>query len=120
MMEAVATGMDVTRQTLVLWVDPPLQEIAKKTSARFTVTVQNQGFENVRVRVGGLNAPTRWMEPGDTTFDLSPHEVKSYPLTITPPEAMPEGGYHFEITCMREGGVGEYVSSLGKVVIKGK
>jgi mannose/cellobiose epimerase-like protein (N-acyl-D-glucosamine 2-epimerase family) len=118
MMEAVASGMDVTRQTLVLWIDPPLQEISKKGSVRINVTVQNQGFENVRVRVGGLNAPTRWMEPGDTSFDLSPHEVKSYPLTITPPEDMPEGDYHFEITCMPEGGVGEYVSALGKVVIQ--
>jgi hypothetical protein len=31
---------------------------------------------------------------------------------------MPEGDYHFEITCMRDGGVGEYVSVLGKVVVR--
>ncbi len=118
MMAPVVSGVDVTRETLALWIDPKLQEIAKEDSARFTITVQNQGFENVRIRVGGLSAPNRWMEPGDITFDLSPHEVKTYPLTITPPEGMPEGDYHFEITCMRDGGVGEYVSVPGKVVVQ--
>ena len=118
MMAPVADGMDVTRQTLALWADPPNQAIAKGSSAQFTVTVQNQGFENARVRVGGLSAPSRWMEPNDVTFDLSPHECKSYPLTITPPEGMPEGDYNFEITCIREGAVGEYVSRGGKITIR--
>jgi hypothetical protein len=118
MIAPVVDGMDVTRQTLAIWIDPPLQEISKGSSARFTVTVQNQGFESTQIRVGGLSAPSRWMEPGDTNFNLSPHESISYPLTITPPEGMPEGIYHFEITCMREGGVGEYASVSGKVVIR--
>ena len=118
MMAPVTSGMDVTRQTLALWIYPPFQEIAKGGSARFTVTVQNQGFESVRIRVGGLSAPARWMEPGDITFDLSPHQSKSYQLTITPPEGMPEGVYRFELTCMREGGVGEYVPAGGKVIIR--
>jgi mannose/cellobiose epimerase-like protein (N-acyl-D-glucosamine 2-epimerase family) len=117
MMAPVVGGADVTRQTLVLWIDPPSQEIAKGSSTRFNVTVQNQGFESVRVRVGGMTAPSRWMEPGDTTFELSPHECKSYPLTITPPKEMPEGVYHFEIACLPEGNVGEYVSTMGKVTI---
>jgi hypothetical protein len=30
---------------------------------------------------------------------------------------MPEGIYPFEITCMREGGVGEYVTAGGKVIM---
>ncbi|MCK5010885.1 MAG: hypothetical protein KAS98_10400, partial [Deltaproteobacteria bacterium] len=118
MMAPVVSGTDVTRQTLALWIDPPCQEIAKNNSAQFTVTVQNQGFEGVRIRVGGLSAPRRWMEPGDITLDLPPHEVRSYSLTITPPEGMPEGIYPFEITCMREGGVGEYVTAGGKVIIR--
>ena len=118
MMAPVVSGRDVTRQTITLWIDPPCQEIAKSNSAQFTVTVQNQGFEGVRIRVGGLSAPRRWMEPGDITLDLPPHEVTSYSLTITPPEGMPEGIYPFEITCMREGGVGEYVTAGGKVIIR--
>jgi hypothetical protein len=58
------------------------------------------------------------MEPGDITLDLSPHETKTYPLTITPPDGMPEGVYPFEITCLQEGEVGEYVSTGGKVIIQ--
>jgi mannose/cellobiose epimerase-like protein (N-acyl-D-glucosamine 2-epimerase family) len=118
MVAPVAGGTDVTRNTLKIWVDPPFQEIGKNNPARFTVTVQNQGFESARVRVGGLSAPTRWMEPGDITLDLSPHETKTYPLTITPPDGMPEGVYPFEITCLQEGEVGEYVSGEGKVIIQ--
>ena len=118
MMTPVVSGIDVTRQTLALWVDPPFQEILKEDTACFTVTVQNQGFESVRVRVGGLSAPNRWMEPSDVTFDLSPHEISSYQLSITPPKEMPVGIYPFEITCMRDGGVGEYVSAGGNIIIQ--
>jgi len=114
MMAPVTNALDVTRQTLALWINLPFQEISKASSVRFTVTVQNQGFESVRIRVGGLSALARWIEPDDTTFDLSPHQSKSYQLTITPPERMPEGVYHFELTCMCEDGVGEYVPAGGK------
>ena len=117
MMAPVASGMNVTRNTLAIWVDPQVEKIGKDGSARFKTTVQNQGFETERVRVGGLSAPSRWMEPSNTTFDLSPHEVKSYSIIITPPKGMPEGAYPFEITCMRAGEVGDYVSAWGKVVI---
>jgi hypothetical protein len=119
MMAPVSSGRDVTAKPLGLWIDPPSQQITKNGSARFTVTVQNQGFERARVRVGGLSAPTRWMEPGDSTFELSPHETNSYVLTVTPPQGMPEGTYYFELTCMYEGEVGEYVSVGGKLEIKG-
>jgi mannose/cellobiose epimerase-like protein (N-acyl-D-glucosamine 2-epimerase family) len=117
MMAPVASGMNVTRPTLALWIEPLHHTITKNSSARFTVTVQNQGFERARIRIGGLSAPSRWMEPSDITFDLSPHECTTYTLTITPPEGMPEGVYHFELACMREGGVGEYVPAYGKVTV---
>ena len=118
MVGPVADGLDVTRETLSLWLDPPVREIARGGSAQFTVTVQNQGFEQEKVRVGGLSAPSRWLEPADATFDLAPHECASYALSVTPPKEMPAGDYYMEITCMREGNVGEYVSQGGKIVIK--
>lgn len=118
MMMPVANNMDVTAKTLKIWLDPPAQEIAVNNSTRYRVTVQNQGFENVRTRVGGLTTPSRWMEPGDIVFDLAPHEIKSYTLTITPPRDMPGGVYPFEITCMPDGEVWEYVPAAGKVIIR--
>ncbi len=118
MMAPVADGIDVTRETLALWPDPPAREIVKGSSAQFTVTVQNQGFQREKVRVGGLSTPSRWLEPADSIFDLAPHECNSYALSITPPAEMPEGEYYTEITCMREGGVGSYVAKGGKVTIK--
>ena len=118
MMAPVAEGKDVTRQTLALWTDPPRLVIRGGSAAQLSVTVQNQGFEEVRVRVGGLSAPSRWLEPNDVTFDLAPHECTSYPVTVTPPKGMPAGDYYFEITCIPEGGVGDYVSRGGKITIK--
>lgn len=117
MVGAVASGMQVAGQMLSLWIDPAVQKIRKNSSARFTVTVQNRGFAAQKVRVGGLTAPSRWMEPGDITFDLAPHEIKTYELTITPPDNMPEGAYCFELTCLPEGPVGEYISAGGKLII---
>ena len=118
MVGPVADGLDVTRETLALWLDPPAREIGKGSSAQFTVTVQNQGFQREKVRVGGLSTPSRWLEPADITFDLAPHECTSYSLSITPPAEMPEGEYYTEITCMREGGVASYVAKGGKITIK--
>lgn len=58
------------------------------------------------------------MQPDDVVFDLAPHEVRSYSLTIRPPQDMPEGRYPFEITCLPEGPVGEYVAAGGTIVIR--
>jgi hypothetical protein len=117
MVGPVADGLDVTRETLALWLNPAVREISRGSSAQFTVTIQNQGFEQEKVRVGGLSSPSRWMEPADTTFDLAPHECTSYSLSVTPPREMPAGDYYIEITCMREGTVGGYVSQGGKITI---
>jgi len=116
MMAPVVAGMDVIENPIKLWLEPLSQEISGSSPASFTVTLQNQGFENMKIRVGGLSSPNRWMEPGDITLDLAPHEVKSYPLTITLPEGMPKGAYCFELTGMPEGEVGEYVAVGGKVI----
>ncbi|MEI6126928.1 MAG: hypothetical protein WCQ99_10305, partial [Pseudomonadota bacterium] len=118
MMAPVVNDLDITRKTLKIWIEPAVMEIALNSSARLTVTLQNQGFDNVRMRVGGMTAPIRWMDPGDIVFDLSPHELKSYTLTITPPKDMPPGVYPFEISAMREGEVGEYVPAVGKIIIR--
>ena len=118
MMAPVVNDLAVTGKALGIWIDPPVREIVMNSQAGFTVTVQNLGFESCRVRVGGLTAPSRWMEPGDIVFELAPHEVKSYPLTITPPKDMPQGYYPFEITCFPEGTVWDYVPVGGKVIIR--
>jgi mannose/cellobiose epimerase-like protein (N-acyl-D-glucosamine 2-epimerase family) len=118
MMTPVVNDVAVTRQTLCLWVDPQQQTIDRNSAGQCTVTVQNQGFEQQRVRIGGLTTPSRWMQPGDVVFDLAPHEVRSYSLTIRPPQDMPAGRYPFEITCMPEGAVAEYVAAGGMITIR--
>jgi uncharacterized membrane protein len=109
--------MDVTRETLYLAVEPHARNIRCGQSAQFTVTVQNQGFVPVKIRIGGLSTPTRWMLPEEMIFDLSSHEVNSYTVTITPPEDMPPGTYYFELTAAPAGEVAGYVAAGGKVII---
>jgi hypothetical protein len=58
------------------------------------------------------------MDPPEKFVDLTPHEVTSYKLTITPPAGIPSGPYYFEITVAPAGEVGEYVSVGGKVVVE--
>jgi len=118
MFAPVIDGVPVMRNTLRIWADPPAQTIKGGKSAHLTVTVQNQGFEPMKVRVGGLSAPTRWMEPPEMVVDLTPHQVSSYKLTITPPKGVPSGPYYFELTLAPAGEVGEYVAVGGKVVVE--
>jgi mannose/cellobiose epimerase-like protein (N-acyl-D-glucosamine 2-epimerase family) len=117
MVAPVAKDMEVTRQTLGLWIEPAIQEVAANGAALFTVTVQNQGFQRAGIRVGGLSTPSRWMHPGDMRFDLGPHQIATYRLCITPPPGMPAGVYPFELTCLYEGGVSQYVAAAGRVKI---
>jgi hypothetical protein len=117
MLSPITSGVDVTRNTLQLWIDQPVQQIRKGQSARCTVTIQNQAFEPLKVRIGGLSTPTRWMEPPELFVDLAPHEVKSYGLNITPPPDMPAGTYYFELTAIPVGEVADYVPAGGKIII---
>ena len=117
MLSPITNDIDVTRETLYLAVEPYALNISSGQPAQFTVTVQNQGFVPVKIRIGGLSTPTRWMQPEEKVFNLSSHEVKSYTVSITPPESMPPGTYYFEITAAPAGEVAGYVAAGGKIII---
>ncbi|MCX5899008.1 MAG: NEW3 domain-containing protein, partial [Proteobacteria bacterium] len=107
MLSPIVTDRDVTRNTLRIWIAQPVCSISRGQSALVSVTVQNQGFAPVHVRVGGLSTPTRWMNPPEMRMDLAPHEIKNYQLSITPPADMPAGTYPFELTAAPAGEVYE-------------
>ena len=117
MVGPVANGIDVTGQRLKIWVDRPCLEIERDGTGRLVVTVQNQGFDKMRTRIGGLTTPSRWMSPDDIVFELSPHETISHDFIVKPPKEMPPGSYCFEITCMQEGPVADYAAAAGKIVL---
>ena len=118
MLSPIVTDRDVTRNTLRIWIAQPVCSISRGQSALVSVTVQNQGFAPIHVRVGGLSTPTRWMNPSEMRMDLAPHEINNYQLSITPPDDMPAGTYPFELTAAPAGEVYEYVSAGGKVIIE--
>lgn len=117
MIRPIVEDREVTRQPLCLWLEPQREVIHSGESARFTITVQNLGFETFRIRIGGLSSPSRWMRPDDIVIELKPHEVYSYQLTIEPPPGMPVGRYPFEITCMPDGQIRDYVSVSGLIIL---
>jgi len=117
MLSPVVNDVDVARNTLRVWIEPASCSISQGRSAIVSVTVQNQGFAPVPVRVGGLSTPTRWMNPPEMRMDLAPHESKTCPITITPPADMPAGTYYFELTAAPAGEVFEYAAAGGKVII---
>ena len=117
MIQPVLQAKKVAQQPLHLWLDPQQQVIRSGETAQFIITVQNQGFETIKVRIGGLSSPSRWMSPSDIVIELKPHEVYSYQLTIKPPSGMPAGRYPFEITCMPYDKITEYVNISGLVVL---
>ncbi len=117
MLSPIINHIDVTRETLYLSVEPLVRSIQRGESAQFNVTVQNQGFAPVKVRVGGLSTPTRWMQPEETIVDLSPHAIHEYSLLIVPPEGIASGTYYFELTAVPAGEVANYVAARGKIII---
>jgi mannose/cellobiose epimerase-like protein (N-acyl-D-glucosamine 2-epimerase family) len=117
MLAPVVNDIDVTRNTLRLWITPAAASISRGQSAPFSIAVQNQGFAPVDVRVGGLSTPTRWMNPPETRMKLDPHELKIFQLSITPPADMPAGTYPFEITAVPAGEVFEYAAAGGNIII---
>lgn len=117
MLAPIVNNIDVTRNTLRLWIEPAACSVSPGASAHVSVSVQNQGFSPVPVRVGGLSTPTRWMDPPEMRMDLDPHESKTCRFRITPPADMPAGTYYFELTAAPAGEVFEYAAAGGKVII---
>ena len=117
MVGPVANGTDVSGELLRIWLEPKVLTIPENGSGTIAVTVQNQGFEPMRVRVGGLSTPSRWLEPGEFLLELAPHATATREIQVKPPLGMPPGAYSIEVTCLAEGPVGAYVAAGGKLVI---
>ena len=60
---------------LQVWVEPHNLTVADGGTATYQVKVQNQGFATEQVRIGGLMALSRWMDPGEFHLELIPHQL---------------------------------------------
>ncbi len=105
-------GPEVSPLTLKVWIEPATLTIKDGEAGQYTVTIQNQGFSPEKVRLGGMFAFTRWMDPQESVIDLGPHQVHTYNLSIKPPKGLAGKSYPFEISAVGLSDRSEYVSDL--------
>jgi mannose/cellobiose epimerase-like protein (N-acyl-D-glucosamine 2-epimerase family) len=103
---------------LKVWIEPHTLTIQDGGVGQYTVTVQNQGFSREKVRIGGMFAMTRWMEPRESIIELEPHQLHTYDLKLSPPKGLAGNSYPFEISVMSPRDKTKYFSDVAVVSIK--
>jgi mannose/cellobiose epimerase-like protein (N-acyl-D-glucosamine 2-epimerase family) len=112
------TGPEVTLVKLKVWIEPQMVAIKDGATAHYKVTVQNQGFFPEKVRIGGMFALTRWMDPQESVVELEPHQVLTYDLKMTPPKGLTGKSYAFEISAISQRDRIGYVSDTAILDIR--
>jgi len=103
---------------LKVWIEPQSLSVAEGESAQYEVMIQNQGFAQENIRVGGMMALSRWMGPGEFHIDLAPHQVYTYTLKVTPPQGLRGKTYPFEISAIAESFKNNYFSDIALITIR--
>ena len=111
-------GPPLSPVKLKVWIEPESLSVKEGDAAQYAVTIQNQGFNAEKVRIGGLMALSRWMQPGEFPIELAPHQVYTYTLKVRPPEGLSGKTYPFEISAIGENDRKNYFSDIALVSIE--
>jgi len=103
---------------LKVWIEPHSLGIEEGEAAHYEVMIQNHGFSSEKVRIGGLMAFSRWMEPGEFHVDLKPHQIHTYTLKVKPPKGLRGNTYSFEVSAIAESYKKDYFSDVALITIK--
>lgn len=103
---------------LKVWIQPKSRVIQEGETARYEIKIQNQGFSPETIRVGGLMALTRWMDPREFRIDLQPHQIHTYTLQVTPPKGLSGKTYPFEVSAIADRYKEEYFSDVALIGVK--
>ena len=103
---------------LKVWIEPHSYGAEEGETAHYEVMVQNQGFSSERIRIGGLMALSRWMNPGEFYVELKPHQVYTYTLKVKPPQGLRGNTYPFEVSAIAESYKRKYFSDVALITIK--
>jgi len=117
------TGSTVRNPPLVpvklkVWIEPQSRIVKEGETALYEIMIQNQGFFSEKIRVGGLMAFTRWMDPREFHIDLKPHQLHTYTLKVKPPKGLSGNTYAFEISAIAERYKKEYFSDVALISVK--
>ena len=103
---------------LKVWIEPKGLAVEEGKAAHYEVMIQNQGFSSEKVRIGGLMALSRWMDPGEFYIDLTPHQIHTYTLKVKPPEGLRGKTYPFEVSAIAESYKKKYFSDIAQITIQ--
>ncbi len=111
-------GPEVSPLKLKVWIEPDTLTIEDGQTGQCTVTIQNQGFLPEKVRIGGMFALIRWMDPQESVIDLAPHQIHTYTLKILPPQGLAGKTYPFEVSAVSQSNRTKYFSDIAILNIK--
>jgi len=118
MTNSTVTSPPLSPVKLKVWIEPHSRAIEEGETAHYEVMVQNQGFIAERVRIGGLMALSRWMNPGEFYIELNPHQVYTYTLKVKPPQGLRGKTYPLEVSAIAKSYNKKYFSDVALITIK--
>jgi mannose/cellobiose epimerase-like protein (N-acyl-D-glucosamine 2-epimerase family) len=110
--------ISIPRIRFKVWVDPDNVTIREGEAAEFKVTIQNQGFTEEKVRIGGLTSLSSWISPRELFLEISPHQIATYTLQVHPPFGLMHKKYPFEITVVPMRDTSQYFTGGAAVTIE--
>jgi hypothetical protein len=103
---------------LKVWIEPKSRIVEEGETALYEIMIQNQGFSSEKVRIGGLMALSRWMDPREFCIDLKPHQIHTYTLKVKPPKGLSGNTYSFEVSAIAESYKKDYFSDVALISVK--
>jgi mannose/cellobiose epimerase-like protein (N-acyl-D-glucosamine 2-epimerase family) len=108
----------IPRIRFKIWVDPDNVTIREGEAAEYKIMIQNQGFTEEKVKVGGLTSLSSWMSPRELSVEIPPHQIITYTLQVRPPFGLMHKKYPFEITVVPIRDVSQYFTNSAAVTIE--
>jgi hypothetical protein len=114
----ILKGASIPRIRFKVWIDPDNVTIREGEAADYKVTIQNQGFTEEKVRIGGFTSLSSWMSPKELSLEISPHQIATYTLQVHPPFGLMHKKYPFEITVVPIRDTTQYFTGSAAVTIE--
>lgn len=110
--------MSIPKIRFKVWVIPDNITIREGEAAEYKITIQNQGFTEEKVKIGGLSSLSSWMSPGKLSAEIPPHQIVIYTLQIHPPFGLMHKKYPFEISVVPVRDTSLYFTGSATVTIE--
>ena len=110
--------ISIPRIRFKIWIDPDNITIREGEAAEYKITIQNQGFTEEKVRIGGFTSLSSWISPKELFIEIPPHQIITYTLQVRPPFGLMHKKYPFEITVVPARDTSQYFTGSANVTIE--